>query len=384
MGGGEWAVADLVADVVTESTPVVNGAVLDAAAASSFRTAAVRLARQQPETDGATEAARDAAQALLSLAASLDEVALRQFLRPDPREAEATWTVACYQIGDLTPCALLDFASPVAAVASLAGCGEPSHVAAELVASNPTGTRWTALTRTGRAVSFQLPNGRSASDATQGGLGELSLAAEHWRAQLSRWAARGNEDARSPSVTAPPVVTPRPPVASTPTDAPPLEVEGRAGSTPSERVSKRPPRVAERPGASGGDLERALELVVATLRSVEAHAGASDQPNFEVLSRLDALDRRMSEFQATFEAALDRRIHALASYTAELTRAFVAQGNATTARLDARLDELMARFPGPIPGPIPGPVPGPVGPPGTELTTGAAAGPLDAHDRDLT
>lgn len=319
MGAGEWAMAELAADVVTAANPVLDGPLLDSLASShrvvdeprldsapaaAFRQCAVRLAREPPQTDEATEAARDAAKALLALAAGKDEAALRQFLRPDPHEMEATWTVACYQIGDLTPCALLDFASPVAAVANLAHCGEASHVAAELVASTPAGARWTALTRTGRSVRFQLPDRRSASDTTGEVLGERSLAAEHWRAQLTQWAA-------SPSPSPQPV--------------PPAVVMPAPGGT--------------------SDLERALELVLTTLKALEGQSRAAEQPPTEVLRRLDALDRRMSEFQAAVESALDRRIQALANYAAELTRAFAAQQSATIARLEARIDHLIAALP---------------------------------------
>jgi hypothetical protein len=325
--------AEHTADVITRENAVVDRPILDAAAAAMFRTAAVRLARERPETDGATEAAREAAQALLSLAASEDEAALEQFLRPDPRLSDTTWTVACYQIGDLTPCALLDFADPLAAVNRLAGCGEASHVAAELVASTPTGTRWTALTRTGKVVAFQLPDGRSASDATRERPGEVSLAGQHWRQQLNGWAAV-NGGTRPPAPPAPP--------------APPVN---RRLSPPRAVKIPAAPRAVTGPQpvvpAAGVDVEEALGLVVQALRSVEARSQTSGPANDEVVSRLDALDRRLSEFQATVEVALERRMQALGSYAAELTRAFAAQQSATTARLEARLDELMARIPAP-------------------------------------
>jgi hypothetical protein len=344
VAGTEWTMDELAADIVTAANPVLDAKrldapLLDSPGAGVFRQAAVRLAREQPQTDGATEAARDAAKALLHLAAIKDDAALRQFLRPDPQELETTWTVACYQIGDLTPCALLDFASPVAAVASLASCGEPSHVAAELVASTPEGTRWTALTRTGRSVRFQLPDHRSASVTTGEVLGELSLAAEHWRAQLLQWAANPSDAARPGDASG----------AATPAPVAPPEVARRVTSPPQT--------------AGAGDLEQALELVVSALTSLEAKTRASDGPSAEVGEYLEALDQRMNQFQTAVESALDRRIQALASYAAELARSFAAQQGVTLARLEARIDELVARQPEVAPEVETAEVPDPGGPP---------------------
>jgi hypothetical protein len=308
------------ADTITRENPVVAESLLDSVSAAAFRVAAVRLGRERPQSDEATAASRDAAQALVSLSADHDESVLGHFLRPDPRVAETTWTVACYQIGDLTPCALLDFANPVAAVDTLAHCGEASHVAAELVASTPAGTRWTALTRTGAMVRFQLPDSHSASDATRDRPGELSLAARHWREQLNRWATEGGGSEWAP-MTAPgrPVKVPQAP-------------NGHRPSRPTERRGERPQPVG---------LEQALELVLDALRSVEVRAQPAGPSNTEVLSRLDDLDRRMSEFQAAVGTALEQRLQGLANYTAELARGFAAQQSATASRLEARLDEVL-------------------------------------------
>jgi hypothetical protein len=322
-------------DATTQPNRAVDGPVLDIVGARTFRLAAGRLARERPQTDGASEAAREAAQALLSLAESEDEGALRRFLRPDPDEVETTWTVACYQIGDLTPCALLDFADPVAAVKSLGHCDDPSHVAAELVASTASGKRWTALTRTGQLVSFQVPDGRSSA---AGAPEEPSLATRHWQDQLNRWATEPAD--RDDEAWAAPSSGPTRPRRPRKSPTSPLSPAALAG-----------------PGRGADDLEKALELVVATLHTVEAQSRAAGAPNHEILNRLDALDRRMGEFEAAFEAAFDRRIQVLASYNAELTRAFFAQQSAVTARLEARLDELMAHgatSPGAAPLALPG------------------------------
>ncbi len=333
----EGLLVESTAEIITRETPALDRPLLDAVAAASFRTAAVRLAREPPQSEFANEAADQAAQALLSLATSRDESALRQILRPDPGMGDTTWTVACYQIGDLTPCALLDFANPVSAVTTLARCEEASHVAAELVASNPTGTRWTALIRTGKAVRFQLPDDRSASGATRENPGEMSLADRHWRDQLKRWATDGgSSEWASATPSARPVKVPQAPSGSRPSH--PLRPELRAPERPELRAP-------ERPAPAG--LEHALELVLDALRSVEVRTQpTAGQSNDEVLRRLDDLDRRMSEFQATVGMALEQRMQGLANYTAELARGFAAQQNATTARLEARLDELLARLPG--------------------------------------
>jgi hypothetical protein len=101
-------------------------------------------------------------------------------------------------------------------------------------------------------------------------------------------------------------------------------------------------------------LENALELVLDALRSVEVGAQPDRaQPdagpsNDEILRRLDALDRRMSDFQAAVGVALEQRMQGLANYTAELARGFAAHQNATTARIEARLDDLLARLPGDV------------------------------------
>jgi hypothetical protein len=372
VGGKQGAVVEHAAGVITRETPVVDGPVLDAVAAENFRRSAVRLAREQPQTDEATEAARQAAEALIVLATNRDEAALGQFLRPDPRVAETTWTVACYQIGDLTPCALLDFANPVAAVNSLARCGDASHVAAEMVASTLTGTRWTAMLRTGTLVRFQLPDDRSASDETWESPGEMSLADRHWRDQLSQWAAAGGATAAARTTPAATTTT------AAPVPRPNRDLILAAAKIPSRPVKAPPPRRGGRPDGAG--LEQALELVIEALRTVEDRSQQAAEPAHdeillrldaldrrmsafqasldiepqppaapagdEILRRLDGLDRRMSEFQATVEEALEGRLQALASYSGELAQALAAQQNVTVGRLEARLDQLAALPPG--------------------------------------
>jgi hypothetical protein len=154
-----------------------------------FRQAAVRLSGvPASELSGAEEAA-DAASALMDMVALGDEAGLCQVLRPDPQRSDGTWTVACYQIGDLTPSELRDFASAVEACRALASCEKASHVAAELVVSTAAGIRWTAAYRTGSRLTFQLPGTSSASSASSADDEGLAEAVDHWREQLERWAA---------------------------------------------------------------------------------------------------------------------------------------------------------------------------------------------------
>ena len=153
-----------------------------------FRKVAVRLGEVAPEMAASAEEGHEAATALFALADDGDEQSLRQVLRPDPTQADVAWTVACYRIGDLTPSELRDFSSAVDAVGGLRTCDDPSHVAAELVASTAEGIRWTAIFRTGEHATFQLVDPRTATRAAAGSGSQVAEAAEHWRQQLARWA----------------------------------------------------------------------------------------------------------------------------------------------------------------------------------------------------
>ena len=168
-----------------------TGVAADAQADRKFQAAALELASQPANSDGHRAAARRAAQELVALALAGSEGALATLLSPDPAALEVTWTVACYQIGDLTPSALRDFSTATEAVTLLAACPEPAHVAAELLASTGTGLRWAALTRLNDQLSFQLPDERTASNASQHGtVGtdlELAEALERWSDQLYGW-----------------------------------------------------------------------------------------------------------------------------------------------------------------------------------------------------
>lgn len=129
-----------------------------------------------------------AARALVELAESGEEDVLRALLRPDPTCATTSWTVACYRVGDLVPCALRDFTAATEAVRTLLDCGEHEHLAAELVASTPEGLCWAALVRTGDQLRFQLFGTRSILERPgRHGLADDERAAAD--AAQARWAA---------------------------------------------------------------------------------------------------------------------------------------------------------------------------------------------------
>jgi hypothetical protein len=166
----------------------------DARAGRLFRLAAVRLTNEPSDSEGHRAAAADAGAALVGLALAEAEDELRDLLTPDPTDRNVVWTVACYQIGDLTPSALRDFPDPVEAVAMVAACPDDTHVAAELVASTAEGLRWTAVLRTNDHLALQLPTPDTASDGSREHPGDLAAALRRWRDRLSGWAEPGDDD----------------------------------------------------------------------------------------------------------------------------------------------------------------------------------------------
>jgi hypothetical protein len=170
------------------------GVEADPRAARPFRLAAVRLSDEQHDSDAYRAAATEAASLLVGLALADASDDLRRLLTPDPAATEVIWTVACYQIGDLTPSAIRDFPDPVDAVATVAACTEEAHVAAELVASTAQGLRWTAVLRTNDLLSFQLPSADTASDASRERPGDLSAALKRWRERLVDWSAHAGHE----------------------------------------------------------------------------------------------------------------------------------------------------------------------------------------------
>lgn len=152
-------------------------------AAILFRQTVVALSRMDDDADTRPEA-RQCAMALLQLAGSGEEDLLAAHLRPHPGKSECTWTVACYQIGDLSPTSLRDFPEAVTAVAHLADCENRSHVAAELIAASGDGVRWTALVRSGAEVRFQ-PFDKTTATADTPTL--VRGARRAWENRLQRW-----------------------------------------------------------------------------------------------------------------------------------------------------------------------------------------------------
>lgn len=153
----------------------------------AFSDAVVALAGASISIDEELSLKDRAAEALVCLSELDASEILAEALRPDPEHAVVIWTVACYQIGDLVPCALRDYTDPAVAVAAVAACPEAGHVAAELIASTDTGLRWSALVRAGQRVSFQPISADSASCASTAQSDALSKAFEHWGARLIKW-----------------------------------------------------------------------------------------------------------------------------------------------------------------------------------------------------
>lgn len=198
------------------------GSVPDPVTGRSFWAAAAALATTAAGSARRALAA-EAGEALVALAATgpAAAVELRDLLSPDPSNANVTWSVACYQVGDLTPSALADFAEPLEAMATLVGCDQSHHVAAELVASTSSGLRWTALVRTNQRVAFQIPDAETAVDSSHAHAGELADALQRWWARMaqgSKGAVTAPTDGCDPvDAWAPSTVAPRvAPIATVP------------------------------------------------------------------------------------------------------------------------------------------------------------------------
>jgi len=172
-----------------------------------FRRAAVAMALSPETGEERCTHAEECASALVDLASGGHEALLASLLKADPGDGESTWTVACYQIGDLSPTTLKDFAEAVPAVAHLYGCGSASHVAAELIVTNPEGVRWTALVRSGDTLAFQAVG---TATGTAPSPGRLLRARHAWEDQLLGWASEPTRGLDPPA----PVEAPAPPTPS--------------------------------------------------------------------------------------------------------------------------------------------------------------------------
>lgn len=239
-----------------------------------FRLAATALAAAPDSADGQS-ASRTAADALVELAGAGARDALADILRPDPKRKEVTWTVACYQIGDLSPCAMQDFASPVEAVTTLARCDSAGHVAAELVAADASGLRWTALVRTGSLISWQLLDASSGRDGDDDG--SLADARRRWQDRLLRWSGAPEADLGAPAEEAP--TLPAAPALERLADSI-ARIEGRLASPSAGALAERMLAAEERCRA----LELQLQLAAGFAAEMRAVAA-------ELSLRVTALER---------------------------------------------------------------------------------------------
>jgi hypothetical protein len=163
--------------------PVLRPSVPHSSNVELFRRAVVALLEDAPGSEAARQHSTEAASALFAGAVAGD-AGLAQILRPDPDDAgPVTWTVACYQIGDLSPSTLRDFTDVNDAVQAVAHCPEPAHVAAELLASSASGLRWPAMVRTGEMLHFQLPGTSAGGEPGVGGV--LDAAPHRWVDRLA-------------------------------------------------------------------------------------------------------------------------------------------------------------------------------------------------------
>ena len=166
----------------------------DPDAGPRFRTAAVRLGEVEPDGEARRPVAADAARLLVGLALGSAADELGELLIPDPAVPDNRWTVSCFEMGGLTPVAVRDFDDPVEAVVTVSACPDEAHVAAELVASNENGLRWTALWRTDDHISFQLPRPRRRTPARRPRKATTARscvgALQRWQARLDEWSGR--------------------------------------------------------------------------------------------------------------------------------------------------------------------------------------------------
>lgn|GEM_PF-4826552 len=195
-------------------------------AAARFEQACVRLAWGGPKQgsvwlldeltdEPASTCEAEAGRALVELGAAGDGASLRRLLRPDPACETASWSVACYRIGDLVPHVLRDFPDPLDALETLTDCGDADHLAAELVASTAGGLSWVALVRTGAQVRFQpfgaqsvlaRPGRRPPSDEVREA---VDAARARWLELVASWHARRGPTGRIPAAPGTPAAVPR-------------------------------------------------------------------------------------------------------------------------------------------------------------------------------
>ena len=274
-----------------------------------FRRAAVAMALEADPATRSQAEARECAAALSDLAVAAHETQLAALLRADPSAADATWTVACYQIGDLSPSALRDFAEAAPAVRTLFACETAAHVAAELIVTNGDSVRWTALVRSGTDVVYQPLTPVSATAPTDGGLREVR---NRWEDQLLLWAADPTRDLDPPAdepVRQPDGAGPQPAVADgSPIGAVLGEVLGEVLEAVRHIEARLPaagaelPAPAPRPGDTGAS-GSSLELLAGRLEAVEAELAHADRRAENLESQLRQVEGRLAASEARLAGA---------------------------------------------------------------------------------
>jgi len=267
------------------------------AAASQFRTAAVRLDDTELDNDARPIVAADAARSLIGLALGGEANELAELLIPDPAVPTNTWTVVCYEMGGLTPVAVREFDDAVEAVLTVAGCSDETHVAAELIASNDEGVRWTAVWRTDEHVSFQLPTIDTAEvdEDLDDRESESRLvgALNRWQMQLAEWSSGEGTPAPMPAIAASRSL--RQPAALPPTAARFQALEQRLSG-----------------------IESTLVDLSAELHRFAADADGGEDPSSSVEH---AIDLRFQVLARVMQSSLDRLSAQLVADMQEVTRA---------------------------------------------------------------
>jgi hypothetical protein len=287
----------------------------DASAAPRFRVAAARLVDDGLDNTTRRAAAADAARLLIALALGGATDELGALLVPDPDAAANAWTVACYEIGGLTPVAVREFEDPVEAIVMLSACPDEAHVAAELVASNDNGIRWTAVWRTDDHVSFQVPSDDTAEAVEDDA--DLDGPLARWRALLGAWSSSEPETlARA----AHPSWTGHPQLALVDLSAPTDDGVARDDPTGGQSVI--------RPVNGAAGLSR-LEEVERRLEGIES---ALNELNVTLQTFALEVDRRDDASAAVIERAIDVRFQVLSKVVRNSLNELGAQLVGETAR----------------------------------------------------
>jgi hypothetical protein len=373
----EVATLDAVADASPAARPrqraVLATLPSSAEGGPDFRRSVVTLLTDREGGPVRDAAAHEAAEALLALAMLDDDVALWPILRADPLADEVSWSVSCYQIGDLTPSDVHECDGPSEAVVRLAGCEDLSHVAAELVCASG-GLRWVAMTRLNRRLAFQLPDTKTVHLVSGEAAPLLQPALRRWRQQLAPL-VRGDEQGPRPRTPrgidtgAPGETGLAGPSAAEPLVAEPMAMEpmtmGRLAVAASTGAALVRPAPSGRDGS--GDTYSVVKLVLdavadaraqglndARVVAAEATAAAPDiSEDIEQLAEAGADTHvRLERLEAKLDGETHRRLAGLEEQLGGLT-AGVATGVAHALAMEeglARLTERIGEFAGEVSG----------------------------------